>query len=128
MWNPKYLDIVNSRLFKAFLIGLMTATVTIFIRSSYRIAELAGGFNSSLFTSDEALFMILEGLMIVIATSCLTFLHPAVAFQGAFHDANFTFRTKKNSSEKFETDQESQLSSVELGRMGVLNERNEPAK
>jgi len=66
--------------------------------------------------------------MIVTATSSLTFLHPAVALQGAYHDANFSFRTKKNASEKFETDQESQLSGVELGRTGVLNEQNEQAK
>jgi hypothetical protein len=129
MWNPKYLDVVSSRLFKAFLVGLMTATFTIFIRSTYRIAELAGGFNSTLFTSDEALFMILEGLMIVTATSCLTLLHPAICFQGAFHDANFNLRTKKNSSQKFEiSDQESQISGVQLSSVGVLTERTEQMK
>ncbi len=40
--------------------------------------------------------MVLEGAMIVIATSCLTWLHPGVAFQGAWEAANFTFRTRKN--------------------------------
>lgn len=34
--------------------------------------------------------------MIILATTCLTLLHPAVAFQGAWHEANFTFKTKKN--------------------------------
>ncbi len=95
--------------------GLATATITIFIRSVYRCAELSGGFNSTLFTSDEALFMILEGLMIVIATTCLTVFHPAVCFQGVWHEANFTFRTKKGASAKlYSTDEENQFSDVRL--------------
>ncbi|CZR53242.1 related to YER185w, Rta1p [Phialocephala subalpina] len=115
MWNPRYLNIVNSKLFKAFLFGLATATITIFVRSVYRCAELSGGFNSTLFTSDEALFMILEGLMIVIACSCLTILHPAIAFQGVWHEANFTFRTKKGDVKTmYSTDEENQSSDVQL--------------
>ncbi|KUJ18266.1 RTA1-domain-containing protein [Mollisia scopiformis] len=117
-WNPRYLNIVSSKLFKAFLFGLATATVTIFIRSVYRCAELSGGFNSTLFTSDEALFMILEGLMIVTATTCLTLLHPAVCFQGAWHEANFKFRTNKGESAKLYTsDEENQNSDVRLDDM-----------
>ncbi|KAK0107329.1 hypothetical protein ONS95_004023 [Cadophora gregata] len=99
-WNPRYLTIVNTLLFKAFLIGLAVATLTIFIRSTYRVAELSGGFNSHLFTDDEVSFMILEGVMIIIACGCLTILHPAVCFQGVWHEANFVFRTSKNRAEK----------------------------
>lgn len=118
-WNTKYFDITTSRLFRVFLFGLMTATITIFTRSSYRIVELSGGFNSDLFKSDEAVFMIFEGLMIVIATSCLTFLHPAVCFQGAFASANFSFRIKKNAGNgSMNSDQESQHSGVPLSMMG----------
>ncbi|PMD45076.1 RTA1-domain-containing protein [Hyaloscypha variabilis F] len=118
-WNARYLDITNSRLFKVFLFGLMTATITIFIRSSYRIVELSGGFDSNLFKSDEAVFMIFEGFMIVIATSCLTLLHPAVCFQGAFASANFSFRVKKNVNDSsMNSDQESQHSGVPLSMMG----------
>jgi hypothetical protein len=121
-WNSRYLDITNSRLFKVFLLGLMAATITIFTRSSYRIVELSGGFSSTLFTSDEAIFMIFEGLMIVIATSCLTFLHPAVCFQGAFASANFSFRVKKNARDKsMISDQESQNSGVPLSLMNELS-------
>jgi hypothetical protein len=95
-WNPRYLNLVSSRLFKSFLIGLVVAAFTIFARSVYRCVELAGGFNGTLFVSDEALFMVMEGVMIVIATACLTFLHPAICFQGAWHEATFSFRNKKN--------------------------------
>ena len=93
--NPRYIDLVSSRHFKSFLIGLVVASVTIFIRSVYRCAELSGGFKGSLFVSDEGVFMFLEGAMIVLAATCLTWLHPAIAFQGAWHEAVFHFRTKK---------------------------------
>ncbi|OOO05032.1 RTA-like protein [Aspergillus oryzae] len=51
---------------KGFLIGLAIATLTIFIRSIFRVAELNGGFSSDL-ANDEVAFMILEGAMMVIA-------------------------------------------------------------
>lgn len=95
-WNPRYTSLVNSTLFKCFLLGLVVASVTIFVRSVYRCAELSGGFNGDLFTSDEALFMVLEGVMIIIACTCLTVLHPAICFQGAWAEANFSFRTKSS--------------------------------
>ncbi|KAH8599331.1 RTA1 like protein-domain-containing protein [Bisporella sp. PMI_857] len=99
-WNPRYIDLVNTKLFKAFLFGLFIATITIFVRSTYRCVELSGGFDSHLFVADELAFMILEGVMIVVATACLTLLHPAVCFQGAWEAANFKFRTNKGDSEK----------------------------
>jgi hypothetical protein len=114
-WNVRYIDLVNSMLFKSFLVGLFVASVTIFVRSVYRCVELAGGFNSELFTSDEALFMVLEGAMIVIATGCLTLLHPAVCFQGAWHDANFQFRTKGGAHKRVSSSDEESQSNIELG-------------
>lgn len=107
--NQRYVTVTSSKLFKAFLIGLITATVTIFIRSVYRCAELAGGFDSQLFRGDEPLFMVLEGAMISIACLCLTILHPGICFQGAWHQVNFSFREKKNVSSSF--DEESHLPS-----------------
>lgn len=34
--------------------------------------------------------------MIITACTCLTVLHPAICFQGTWHEANFTFRSKKD--------------------------------
>ncbi|CAG8247719.1 unnamed protein product [Penicillium salamii] len=62
---------------RSFLIGLAIAVLTILIRSSFRVAELQGGFHSSL-ANDEIALMILEGAMITIACICLTGLHPAL--------------------------------------------------
>lgn len=110
--NPRYVNLTSSRLFKSFLVGLVVAAVTIFARSTYRCVELSGGFNGTLFVSDEALFMVMEGVMIVLATTCLTLLHPAVAFQGAWDEAVFHFRTRKGQEglkmERLGSDQRSQ--------------------
>lgn len=95
MRNPRYINLASSKLFESFLLGLFVASVTIFARSVYRCVELSGGFGGVLFVSDEAVFMIMGGVMIVLATTCLTLLHPAVAFQGAWHEANFSLRVKK---------------------------------
>ncbi|KAJ5182594.1 hypothetical protein N7492_000210 [Penicillium capsulatum] len=62
---------------KAFLWGLATATVTIFVRSIFRVAELQGGFHSDL-ANNEVDLMILESAMVSIAGICLTVLHPAM--------------------------------------------------
>lgn len=69
------------------------ATLTIFIRSVFRVAELSGGFNGSLF-NEEIPFMILEGPMVIIACTAMSAFHPGVAFQGHWHEADFVFWSK----------------------------------
>ncbi|KAJ5456146.1 Efflux pump himE [Penicillium daleae] len=66
---------MQSRRWKGFLISLTIATIAIFIRSVFRVAELRDGFSSEL-AGNEVAFMILEGAMIVVATICLTVFHP----------------------------------------------------
>jgi len=105
-WSVQHKAVYESMLFKAFLSGLCLATLTIFIRSAFRVAELSGGFKGPL-ANNQISFMILEGAMIVIATSCLTLLHPGIAFQGVWAEANFSFRTSKNrDAEKMVTPEE----------------------
>jgi hypothetical protein len=96
-WRHEYLNLVNSAPFKTFLLGLAVATVTIFARSVYRCVELSGGFDGRLFVSEEGVFMVMEGVMLIIACSCLTFLHPAACFQGAWNEANFSLRSQEKS-------------------------------
>ncbi|RHZ58029.1 hypothetical protein CDV55_100580 [Aspergillus turcosus] len=84
--NPDKLDpsmhhIRKTLKWKAFLIGLTVATLAIFVRSIFRVAELREGFDGPL-ANDEVMFMILEGAMMVIATLCLTALHPGYCFGG----------------------------------------------
>jgi hypothetical protein len=69
--------------------------------------------------------MVLEGAMVSIACICLTALHPGICFQGAWHDAKFNFRTRK---EKYAEglDSVDQESGVDLSMLNVS--RNAVAK
>ena len=77
--NPAFTEFRESAKFKLFLFSLATATLTIFTRSVFRVAELSGGFHGRLATQ-EVTFMILEGAMIAVAVICLTVFHPGLVF------------------------------------------------
>jgi hypothetical protein len=94
-WDTTHSALYESKLFKAFLCGLALATLTIFTRSIFRVAELSGSFHSSL-ANNQITFMVLEGAMITIACSCLSLLHPGISFRGSWSDVDFTFRTRKD--------------------------------
>jgi hypothetical protein len=120
-WSKKHAVLYEGTLFKVFLSGLCAATLAIFIRSCFRVAELSGGFHGPL-ANNQISFMILEGAMIVITTSCLTFLHPGVAFQGVWNEANFNFRSK---NAKHDVDWEgNEVTSNESGRDAPILELN----
>ncbi|CRL21241.1 RTA1 like protein [Penicillium camemberti] len=96
--NPEIDMIVlrNSIKWKAFLGGLALATLTIFVRSVFRVAELQGGFQSSL-ANNEVVFMILEGAMLAIALLCLTALHPGICFNGQWNNTKWSFHKSRDS-------------------------------
>ncbi|XRM40785.1 phospholipid-translocating ATPase rsb1 [Aspergillus tubingensis] len=71
------------------LASLSLATITIFIRSVFRVAELKGGFHSKL-ANDEVDFMVLEGAMIVLATSAMTVMHPGFCFGGLWKETKWS--------------------------------------
>ncbi len=73
------------------IVALVFATIFIFVRSCFRVAELSGGFGSAL-ANNQITFMILEGAMIVSACLCLTFFHPGRAFGGGWKTAGYKFR------------------------------------
>lgn len=98
-WSQTHSALYSSRLFKAFLASLSVATLTIFVRSCFRVAELSGGFDGAL-ANDQITFMVLEGMMIVIATLCLTVFHPGLCFRGLWRQANFQLKGRKADAEK----------------------------
>lgn len=67
------------------------------------------------------MFMILEGVMIVLATGCLTLLHPAVCFQGAWHEVNFNYRTKKGHSKVMSLSEEEGMTDIELSNASLTH-------
>lgn len=76
--------------------GLTVATLAIFVRSVFRVAELQEGFDGPL-ANDEVTFMILEGAMMAMATLCLTVLHPGYCFGGYWDQTSW--RSIKQSSQ-----------------------------
>ena len=60
-------------------LALIIATIAVFIRSCFRVAELKGGFDGKL-ANQEVTFMILEGAMVAIASIALTIAHPGLIF------------------------------------------------
>ncbi|KFY72777.1 hypothetical protein V499_07112 [Pseudogymnoascus sp. VKM F-103] len=92
--NSSTISVRSTFKWKAFLICLAIATVTIFVRSIFRAAELYQGFNGAL-ANNEVTFMILEGAMVIIACICLSVFHPGVAFGGKWDQGNFKFRALK---------------------------------
>lgn len=65
--------------FKHFTWALVVAFLGIFLRSVYRIAEMAEGWGEPIMR-DEISFMILEGGMVLIAVLALTIFHPGRHF------------------------------------------------
>ncbi|CAL8583681.1 phospholipid-translocating ATPase rsb1 [Xanthoria parietina] len=62
-----------------FIGSLSLATLCIYIRSIFRVAELQGGFDGHL-ANDEVTFIILESIMVGIASIALTLPHPGMIF------------------------------------------------
>ncbi|KAF5708557.1 RTA [Fusarium mundagurra] len=90
-WEPKFRQLQRSWRFNLFISCLTIATITILIRTSYRVAELSAGYHSA-FAENESAFMLLEGMLIVIATTALAIGHPGPSFQGRYQDADFQLK------------------------------------
>ena len=73
------LRLFNQRSFRLFALAIFVAYITILVRCGYRIPELTGGWRSELMRN-EAEFIALEGVMIVIAVLVLTIFHPGYCF------------------------------------------------
>ncbi|KAF1837824.1 RTA1-domain-containing protein [Decorospora gaudefroyi] len=76
---PMYEYLRSTKNFTFFQWGLFAATITIYVRCIYRVAELWEGFNGKL-ANDEATFMIFEGPMMILAVLALTVFHPGRVF------------------------------------------------
>ncbi|KAJ4379108.1 hypothetical protein N0V86_005150 [Didymella sp. IMI 355093] len=68
-----------SNAFRWFQWSLFVATVLIFVRCVYRVAELWDGFGGRL-ANHEASFMVFEGPMVFLAVTALTWFHPGRVF------------------------------------------------
>ena len=65
--------------FTTFLLALSISTLAIFIRSVYRVIELSQGWQGALM-KNERLFIVLEGVMVLLAVLVLNVGHPGWCF------------------------------------------------
>ncbi|KAH8591424.1 RTA1 like protein-domain-containing protein [Bisporella sp. PMI_857] len=73
-------SLLSSRDFKIFAWAMFVASLFIFIRCVYRIAELAEGWANEIMR-DEVGYIILDGVMCLIATAAMTVGHPGHWFK-----------------------------------------------
>ncbi|GME77143.1 unnamed protein product [Ambrosiozyma monospora] len=78
--EPKFVGIRNTGFFKAVMWSMCAAILLIYIRSIYRVAEMADGWGSSIMYN-ETLFLVLDGAMCVIAIVLLTVFYPGFSFK-----------------------------------------------
>jgi len=76
---PLYEQLRAYKTFALFQWALFAATIFIYVRCIYRVAELWDGFNGHL-ANDEVTFMIFEGPMVILAVTALTIFHPGRVF------------------------------------------------
>ena len=96
--NFNLFELRKRTMFRLLPYAIAVATVTIYIRCVFRVAELKDGFGGKL-ANDQTAFMILEGPMIIIATVALTVCHPGIAFGSASSWAAANWTWKKNKSD-----------------------------
>lgn len=77
--DPKFPALRTSMKFRGFLAALTIATICIFVRSVYRVAELSEGWTGYLI-KQQGLFIGLEGVMVLVAVIVLNIFHPAFCF------------------------------------------------
>ncbi|APA10908.1 hypothetical protein SS1G_03409 [Sclerotinia sclerotiorum 1980 UF-70] len=80
--NPAFITLRSSKGFKGFVIALALATICIFWRSVYRVAELAEGWTGNLIRKQN-LFIGFEGVMVIVACFVLNLFNPAITFKEA---------------------------------------------
>ncbi|PGH07251.1 hypothetical protein AJ80_08037 [Polytolypa hystricis UAMH7299] len=81
--DPRHAALRRSFAFRGFLVALSVATLLIFTRCVYRIAELSGGWDGHLM-KDEPLFIALEGGLIVAAVFALNLFNPGLCFREGY--------------------------------------------
>jgi len=78
--HASVVSIRGSWTFKGFVVALSLATICIFWRSVYRIAELSDGWSGPLMYK-QGLFIGFEGVLIAVACVALNIFHPSVCFK-----------------------------------------------
>ncbi|QPG98053.1 hypothetical protein C2857_007194 [Epichloe festucae Fl1] len=81
--DDSHATVYSASRFRRFLRGVEISTSLLLVYSIYRIIELAGGVDGTLF-QNEAAFMIMDGALPLAPVLLLTILHPGTAFGKAW--------------------------------------------
>ncbi|KAF2713499.1 RTA1-domain-containing protein [Pleomassaria siparia CBS 279.74] len=93
-WLPESHTLYHDSKFRAFCGAILLAYTCILIRCAYRIPELTGGWGSDLMRN-QAEFIGLEGVMIVLAVLGLTVCHPGYCFPAMSNTIGSSSRREK---------------------------------
>lgn len=105
--NPIFIQTRGSWKFKGFVCALALATICIFWRSVYRVAELSEGWTGNLIRR-QPLFIGFEGVMVIVACFALNLFNPAFAFKEAMTGFGGLGSKKKAKKQETQENQESQ--------------------
>ncbi|KAH8816861.1 RTA1 like protein-domain-containing protein [Xylogone sp. PMI_703] len=101
--NPHFAKLREGWRFKAFLIALSLATICIFWRSVYRVAELGEGWTGNLIRK-QWLFVGFEGVMVIVACGSLNVFNPAFTFKEGMAGLGGIGSSKKAKKQKKEAE------------------------
>ncbi|KAF8860036.1 RTA1-domain-containing protein [Acephala macrosclerotiorum] len=90
--------VLHDRKFKIFAWGMFIASVAIYLRCIYRIAELAGGWKNKIM-QDEISFYVLDGAMCCIAITALTIAYPGIWFKPVLEEAPLQEKNLRSDSD-----------------------------
>jgi hypothetical protein len=99
--NPLFIQLRSKWQFKAFLAALTLATICIFWRSVYRVAELSEGWTGHLIRQ-QWLFLGFEGVMVIVACFAMNLFHPAITFKEGMVGAGGVGSGKRRNKEQGE--------------------------
>ena len=121
--NPAFVTLRSSKSFKGFLAALALATICIFWRSVYRVAELGEGWTGNLIKRQN-LFIGFEGVMVIVACFALNLFNPAITFKEAMTGLGGLGTKKKmqkqeQSREKASEGVSGSNSDIEAGKVSV---------
>lgn len=114
--STEHADLYDSKKFKIFLPGMSCAlmlrthtdyslalglaTILLFIRTVFRSVELSEGFSGHL-ANNEIEFMILDGVMVILASITLTVFHPGRIFgKEKWAATNYQLKSEKHQKRK----------------------------
>jgi hypothetical protein len=95
--DPEHHKLRESKRFRGFLVALTFATLCIFTRSVYRVAELSEGWTGHLI-STQRYFIGLEGAIVAAGVLSLNAFHPGFCFQEGYKEKKTWFGKKSKAS------------------------------